>query len=239
MARTVTLSDIREEIRVRYDLDTFADDTFVTTAAVDSMINKSLQQYYGLLLGCYGDNYFAASAELATSAGVALTSLPDRFAKLLKLHWQRDATTLSSISPASLDDIKLAGLGAVSWSSYRPKFRLSGVAAIEWFPTPNAAYTVRCDYVALPDDLSAEDDTFAAGPGWEEWVVLDVCRKIARREEKAVEAAAFMAERNECEARIRAQAPERDEGEAQQMRDVIGGWESAWERRDRLTLWDE
>lgn len=233
--RSVSLSELREEVRTRYDLPTFTTTTFVTTTLVNSLINKSLQSFYALLMQCYGDNYFAASEELTTSANVPLTSLPTRFSKLIALHWLRATGDVVKIKPASVDHIRHYGLDPVSWSEYGPRYRLSGVSAIEWFPTPNAAYDVRCDYVAIPDDLG-EEDAFDAGPGWEEWVVLDVCRKIASREEK--DPSVWLAERADIEQRIRSQAPERDEGESLVLRDVTGMALGAWELRNRLTNGD-
>lgn len=222
MGRSIAFSDVRESIRVRYDLPAFSSTTFVTTTAVNALINASLQAYYGLLLECYGDNYFATSETLTTVASIPLTSLPVRFMKLIALHWQRDSATFEKMKPATVDDIQIADRGAVSWAQYCPRYRLSGLSSLEWFPTPGAAYSVRCDFVRLPEDLVDDTDFFEAGNGWEEWVIADVCRKIAEREEKDDKADRYMGKRNEAEGRIRAQAPERDEGEAVQLRDTWG-----------------
>lgn len=236
MSRSVTLAGIREEIRVRYDLPSaFSTTSFVTTTAVNSFINQSLQAYYAILLECFGDNYFAASSTITTSAGVALSSLPSRFTKLLSLNWLRGTNDVVKILPANANEIGLYSLGSVSWTSYAPRYRLSG-SALEWFPTPNAAYSVRCDYMSLPDDLSADADFFDGGNGWEEWVVLDACRKIAGKEE--TDPGTWLAERSDVEQRIRKQAPDRDEGEPLVLRDASRGGESAYQRRNRLTSGD-
>lgn len=232
MSRSITLSEIREEIRVRYDLPSFSTTTFITTTAVNSLINQSLQAYYAILLECFGDNYFAESTTITTDDDTALSSLPSRFTKLLSLHWLRGTNDVVKILPANATEIGLYSLGSVAWTNYSPRYRLSG-NAIEWFPTPNAAYSVRCDYMALPSNLSADTDFFDGGNGWEEWVVLDVCRKIAGKEEK--DPSTWIAERNDVEARIRKQAPDRDEGEPLVLRDASRRWESDYERRNRLT----
>lgn len=236
MSRLVTFSDLREEVRLRYDLPSaFSSSTFVTTTAVNSWINKSLQAYYALLLECFGDNYFATNTTLTTTPSTSTTALPSRFTKLLSMRWLRGTNDSVKLLPASSDEIGLYALGAVSWSDYSPRFRLTS-SAVEWFPTPSAAYSVRCDYMALPADLSADGDTFDAGNGWEEWVILDVCRKIAAKEE--TNPASWLAERDDFERRIRMQAPDRDEGESLSLRDVTRRGESAYERRNRLTAGD-
>lgn len=234
MGRTSTLALVREEIRVRYDLPSaFSSTTFVTTTAVNAMINSSLQAYYGLLQEMYGDNYFATSTTITTTPSTATTALPSRFNKLLALHWTRGTNDVVKLRPANVDALSRYGMGATSWNEYTPCYRITGTSNIEWFPTPSAAYSVRCDYVALPADLSADGDPFEAGNGWEEWVVLDVCRKIAGKEQ--VDAGPWLRERDDFERRIRAQAPDRDEGEPLTLRDVTRSSESAYERRNRLT----
>lgn len=237
MARSVTFSDLREEIRLRYDLPSaFSASTFVTTTAVNAWINKSLQAYYAMLVECYGDNYFATNSTLSTTSSQATTSLPSRFTKLLALHWLRATNDVVKLRPAGVDEIRLYGYGAVSWTDYTPRYRISGTSNLEWFPTPNAVYSVRCDYVALPADLSADGDTFDAGNGWEEWVILDVCRKVADKEE--MNPSGWIQQRDDVERRIRTQAPDRDEGEPLALRDVSCYGESAYERRNRLTQGD-
>jgi hypothetical protein len=236
MSRSVSLTEVREEIRLRYDLPSFTSTTFITTTAVNSFINQSLQAYYAILLECFGDNYFAESSTITTNDGVALSSVPSRFTKLLSLHWLRGTNDAVKLFPASAFEMGLYSLGAVSWNDYAPRYRLSG-AAFEWFPIPNAAYSVRCDYMGLPANLSADADFFDGGNGWEEWVVLDVCRKIAGKEEK--DPSTWLAERADVEQRIRKQAPDRDEGEPLVLRDASrSGGESAYQRRNRLTSGD-
>lgn len=237
MGRSVSLSEIREEIRLRYDLPSaFSSTTFVTTTAVNSFINQSLQAYYAILLECFGDNYFAASSTITTNDGVAVSSVPSRFTKLISLYWLRGTNDAVKILPANATEIGLYSLGSVPWTDYAPRYRLSG-ATFEWFPTPSAEYPVRCDYMALPANLSADADIFDGGNGWEEWVVLDVCRKIAGKEEK--DPSTWLTERADVEQRIRKQAPDRDEGEPLVLRDASSSrWESAYQRRNRLTSGD-
>lgn len=200
------------------------------------MINSSVQALAAVLLESYGDNYYTTSATITTTPSTGTSALPTRCYKLLQLWWVRGTDDVVKLHRGSLDDLRLANYGARTWNEYGPRYRLQGVSTVQWLPTPSVAYTVTCDFVQLPAELSADGDTFVAGPGWEEFVVADVCRKIAAREEKDI--SQWMAERADAEARIRAQSPERDEGEALQVRDT---WRpnlgmSDYELRNRLTI---
>lgn len=237
MSRLITLEEARELIRVRYDLPTeFSANTFVTLAAVNAMINESLQAYYAILAECYGDNYFADSETFTTTADVEVSSLPDRCAKVTALWWIRGTDDIVQIRRGTTAHLKLASFDSKNWSQHLPRYRLRGVGAVQWLPKPSEEYSVRCDYVALPADLSDDEDTFDSGMGWEGFIVNDVCAKIAMREQASP--AEFLAVRSDVEARIRAQAPERDEGEGLAVRDACGYGESDYERFDRLTFGD-
>lgn len=231
MARTVSLSTLREAVRTRYELPAFSTTTWCTTAQVNSLINESLQAYYALLMECYGEEYFSTSSTITASS--ATTSFPTRCHKILNLWWLRGTDDVVRIHRGSADDLLLANYAAKSWNEYCPKYRLQGTATILWLPTPSTSYNVRCDHVALPADLSADGDTAEFGPGWEMQTVADVCQKLAQREEK--DPTVFMAERAEWEARIRRQAPDRIEGEPLQLRDVTSGGLSAYQLREILT----
>ena len=237
MARTVTFSTLREAVRTRYDLPTFSTNSWLKTADVNAMIVTSAQALAGMLIEAYGDNYFTTSATITTTPSTGTTALPTRCYKVLQFWWVRGSDDVVKIQRGSVDDLKLASFSARSWDEYGPRYRLQGTGNVQWLPTPSNAYTVACDYVQLPADLSADGDTFEAGPGWEEWLIADVCRKISAREEKDI--SSWMAERGDAEARIRSQAPERDEGEALSVRDTWSphGNMSDHEFRNRLTVW--
>lgn len=233
MGRSVSFSTLREAVRTRYDLPTFGSSTYVTTAHVNAMINASMQAYSAMLCEAYGDNYFTTSASATTSAGVGTNSLPTRFYKLTRLWWLRGTDDVVPILRANVNELGMANYSARSWTECGPRYRLQGTSLVQWLPKPNAVYDVVFDYVQLPADLSADGDTFEGGPGWDEWVVNDVCAKIAQREEK--DPAGYLAVRADWEARIRAQATERDEAEALTVRDEDEPRESDYERRNRLT----
>lgn len=231
MSRTVTFAVLKEAIRTRADLPAFSASTWVTTTQINALTNESLQGYYALLWTLFGDEYYSTSSTITASS--ATTSVPTRCIKILNLWWLRGTDDVVRINRGNADDLLLANYASKAWTDYAPRYRLQGTGTILWLPTPSTSYNVRCDHVALPADLSADGDTLFSGAGWEQWVVADVCLKLAQREEK--DPSVFMAERAEWEARIRAQAPDRIEGEPLQLRDVSGVGMSAYALRDLLT----
>lgn len=232
--RNVTLLELKTAIQDRYDLPAYSSNGFVSSAGILRTINASLQAYYALLLECYGDDYFVQSTSITTSANISISSLPSRFHSLRSLLWSRGTDDIIHVPRATRDDVYLASYTPQSWNTIAPTYNIQG-QVIQWLPTPNAAYSLTMFYSALPVDLALDADVFDAGPGHEEWVISEVCRRIAVREDK--DPTIFLMERQTVEARIKAQASERDEAEPLVLRGVTrtSDQESAWARRDRLS----
>lgn len=230
--RSVTLLDLKNAVLDRYDLPAYASTGFVSTTGITRTINASLQAFYALLVECYGSEYFDATATISTIAGVSVTSLPSRFYKLRSLVWIRGTDDIVPVPRINQEEVYLGAYDPQSWSTYAPRYAVQG-QAVRWYPTPNAVYSLSMSYAALPDDLAEDTDAFDGGAGHEEWVVAEVCRRIALREDK--DPSVFLYERDVVERRIRTQASERDEAEPMILRDVQSTNESAWARRNRLT----
>jgi hypothetical protein len=219
--RQVTLEEVREAIRVRYDLPAFTTSTKPTLEQVDALINVSAQRLSAILSAFFGDDYFTSTSPIATVIDNSLTALPSNLYKLRSLIWLRATDDPVEIHRATLDDYAAESLlAARSWADEAPKYRFSGPGHVWWLPRPNAVYTVTCTYVYHPFVLTGDSDTVDAGPGWEEWVVNDVCVRLAniREEDPSV----YMAERADCEQRIKLQAPQRDPYASHQVRDRRG-----------------
>jgi hypothetical protein len=229
VARTVSLTTITEDIRQRCDLPTFTSSTFITSTAVTRFINVSLQRLYGLLQQVHGEEYFAKSTTLSPSS--ATTALPSDFLRVLKMLWLRGTNDIVEVPRAKLDELYWTQESAQAWTS--PRYRLQGTNVL-WHPVPNQTYSVKLFYVYAPADLASGSDTFDAGPGWEEFVVADVCRMIDERQDKPTQT--WLAMLGDAERRIREQAPRHD-GDGLQIRDVMGREYARGDRayRDWLT----
>lgn len=221
----------------RYNLPVLSDASWITQDELNIEVNASLQAFYALLMDCQGDDYFATYADVTTVASADTSDLPDGFVRALNVTWLRDTDDPVQLEQAQARDARMSGLVAQSWDCYTPKWALHGVNALRWFPTPNAVYTVRLTFVKLPadlDELLESGDTFDAGPGWEEWVVNDVCAKLADREER--DPGRFVQERERMEARIRDQAPQRGDTSGGLLLDASPtGRMGSWELRNWLT----
>ena len=232
MPRSVTLTNLTEDIRQRADLPTFSTTTFITSTAVTRMINQSLQALYSLVMNAFGDGYFTKTGSLTATANTATTSLPSDFLRMVALVWNRGTDDIIPVLEADAEDGYVrASYAARSWDS--PRYRLRH-SALVWVPMPIATQTLTIEYVYAPADLSSGSDTFDGGPGWDEWVALDVCRKIREREEK--DASDFVRERARVEAMILTQSPYRQETQNKQIRDVWGS-EALGTRDLRNRMW--
>lgn len=231
MGRNVQLSELREDVRQRCDLPTFTSSTFITTDAVTRMINVSLQTLYSRLMEAWGEGYFSKSGNITANIDNATSDLPADFLKMVSAHWLRGTDDIVPMREASIDDLRFAQFASREWSS--PRYRLR-TNTILWVPTPSVEYEVAVEYVYAAPDLSADDDTFDAGPGWDEYVVLDVCRKVFERQEK--DAQHFIAARNEVERNIITLSPHRSETENHVVRESPD--DRMWGTRDlRDMLW--
>jgi hypothetical protein len=233
--RSVSLLTLRSRIATRYNLPTLGSNSWISTTELNTEINASLQRFYALLMDCSGDDYFASYTDITTSDGVDLTSMPAGFMRALNVTWLRDTDDPVQLEQASARDARKSGLIAQSWDSYTPTWAPHGLAAIRWFPTPNATYTVRVTYSKIPADLAADADTFDAGLGWEEWVVNDVCAAaLCPREER--DPSVYVTERDRMELRIRDQAPVRGDTSGGLLLDNCGPERmGSWELRNWLT----
>ncbi len=217
MARLQTRDALVELVRNQFDLVTFSTSTNPTLAAVLSFLNESLQSMYALQMECYGDDYFSQSLSLLTQPDVGSTSLPADFAKLKKIFWRKDASTAVPVGRSSVDDLGLSTLTSCDWVA--PRCALTG-SAIMWAPVPSQQYIVDIWYAGIPADLASGSDTVNVGPGWVQWLVFDVCVKIARRLRNAEDLTFFAQMRDKAEAAMRDQAGSRMEADAPQVRSV-------------------
>ena len=233
--RQVTFESLRTAIQVRYDLPAFTTATKPTLEQINVLINASASRLSGLLCEAYGDDYFTTASMIQTAQDNSLTSLPTSFFKLKSLIWLRGPDDPVEIIRASVEDYaRRSLLSSRAWTGEAPSYRLNRNSQVWWLPRPNAIYDVTCTYVQTPFDLVDETDTVEAGPGWEEWVVNDVCVRIAQIYEQ--DPSVYMSERSECEQHIRSQAPDRDETQAMSIRDVRSRDNmSDYERRDWFT----
>lgn len=206
MGRPVTRTMLKDAIQLAYGLPTFGASTPVTTTEVETMINASVQKYFGLLQEYEAEEWYTFEDLISTTAGQAYvdlsTGLSARFLNVRAVHWLRGTDDIVTLRRAQKDDWARRSFAARSWDEARPEYLLVR-DRLYFMPPPSAVYSVRLWYSGAPTDFANDAATMDGGPGWEEFVVADVCVKIAEGEEE--DAQRFYVKRQAAEQYIRAQ----------------------------------
>ncbi len=228
--RSYLLSELVEDVRVRYELPSYSTLTWLTQNAVERFIQESIQDLNAILEECYGSDYFLTTGTL--TANSATTTLPTGAGKVRALVWIRGADDTVDILPGNVDHMRYAFYSARTWQS--PRYKLTG-RTITWLPAPSQEYSVGIVYTTTQSNIDSSSNPWRAEAGWAEFVIEDACRKVCEREEK--DPSTWIVSRDRCEAKIRSQAPDREDGQPTAIRDTWGQRTgmSAYELRDWLT----
>lgn len=206
MGRNVTLLQMRTKVEARYDLPTDTSNTFVNTTIVNEFINSSIASYTGILQECELEEYYTYEDTITSTPGqawVATSGLTSaQFQGIRHVHWIRGTDDAVQLERAQNQEWFMRSWSSSAWDSTRPRYCLIR-DRIYLMPPPIGAMTLRVFYTGIPNDLTGDSDTFYAGPGWEEWIVADVCWKVAEREDQ--DPSRFITRRQDAERLIRAQ----------------------------------
>lgn len=207
-----SLDTLRGEALTRYDLPTSSTSTKPTTAQLTSMVNNSIRRFTNKLLALFGDDYLTTMSTIATSAGVATVPLPARCFRLQGISWIRSSQDRIRLRRATVDDLLDGGASPSDPQAWEcaPKYTLLG-QTVSFVPVPSAVYSLRVVYAQLLADLSADGDTVELGPGWDEWILSDVCRQISIVREESPDR--FIQDLKLAEADILEAAGQRDDNE--------------------------
>lgn len=210
----VALTTIRERVRQMCDLPAFDTESPVTAAAVLDFITSAAALLAALVKERAAELYFTTTADGTTQVGIPTVSLPQNLSELFRISWEKSASESLGLEIANVDEF-IAYPNA--WGGQRPKYRIVG-QAVEFFPTPDAAYTLKFYYstglypTAIGDQLALRD-------GWDQWIVAQTaifCRtrqgKDASEFERALAALTDTVKRG-----LR-----RDRAGVRQVRDVRG-----------------
>lgn len=230
---SITLANLRQEIVDWCDIPANTASTHVTTSMLTRWINQAIQRLTGILVSLHGEDYYTAVTTLSTSAGVATVALPTRCMRIKSVLWVESSDRIVPLDRISYDEFRDGGSSPTDPDSWDgpPKYMLVG-QSISFVPVPNAVYSLRLVYVQSLADLSADGDTWEYGLGWDEWVIADVCSKVARRKDRDV--APFQLARADAERLVRESATGRDEGGVYMVRRIHG--QSSLSEYDRATF---
>lgn len=226
------VSDLLSDAAFRLNMPAFAPGQFITDAQALRLIQNGARRLGDLLTDAFGAQYWQRTATLSTQTGLELLSLPTDFTALEALWWVDANGHARRLHRAELEHWQpnpenWGGNGLWAWHGAEPSFRLQD-NAIVLAPVPNGVYTLRLEYVTGLL-VAASSDIILGLPGWDEWLVLDLCEMISDRMEK--DSSRFASRRMETEARLLSRANRRDLATPIQAKDVTGALEDAHHRR--------
>lgn len=209
MARTKTLLLLRTEIYERSETREIQ----VPTAELTRQINGSIAELYDLLVSVNKD-FYLSSNNISVVSGTETYALPADFWRVQGV----DVLSSGKYYPMPRFNFaerhQLQDSGDVIRSA---RYRVMG-SNLRIRPKPTWTGTAVLWYIPAPAQLVNDSDTFDGIAGWEEYVVVDCCIKLAQKREE--DASLLVKLKGDLVARIRSSACERDDAEPDRVRDV-------------------
>lgn len=148
MPQLDSVDEIRDLARLYADQRGDGDSTYVSNDEADILVQNRAREFYDLLVQARGHEYFETKVPLTTTANVETVNLPSDFYELLSLYvvWAtNDLERLEALE--SIDDRAQFIYPGATWQRGTPKkFRIRG-SVIEFFPTPQSAFSLEMRYV--------------------------------------------------------------------------------------------
>jgi hypothetical protein len=205
---------------------------FIKDDELISYINSSYTDLYDLLVGAYGNDYYAKESDFSTIGATKRYSLPDDFYKLLGVDLLLGFNQTLTLKPYQLNERARYQQGTY-WSAlvgqFGPKYRLNA-NEIEFAPVPDGAYSIRLLYVPSCPRLENGEDELNGVNGWEEYIAVDVAMKMLEKEDTDV--TTLQNRKLFLISRINLMAENRDAGQSFRVTDVTGMTEDSDELSD-------
>jgi len=214
MALTVTLSNMRAQVRQRADIE---NSNVCTNSEIDTHINSAIRDLYDMLVQA-DEDYYTISSTIAATGLTATYSLPTNFYKLKGVDYPVNGIQ------APMEKYSFMDRNKYIYNDVILRYRIVG-SNIVFTPIP-AAQTITLWYVPAPADLAADSDTFDGINGWEDFVVVDAAIKCVIKQEQ--DPSPLMAEKNDLVSRINAMKEARDIGQPEVMTDVRNAIAFPW-----------
>jgi hypothetical protein len=206
MASTVTLGDLKTQVRQRADME---NSQFVSDAELVGYINSAAQELYDVLTYKMED-YYTISGTVTTDGVADSFALPAAFYKLIGV----DYSLAGMIQP--MEKFNFQDRNNYRYNAQLLRYRIIK-NAITFKPTPSAQ-TITIWYVPAYTKMTVDADTFDGINGWEDIVVADAAIKCLLKEESDV--SVLLAEKADLMARIDKVGNNRDMGKPEVVADV-------------------
>lgn len=221
MSRLITLDELKFQSRLRADK---VGSGFIKDDELLTYINNSYAELYDLLVGAYGNDYYAAEFDFATVGNTRRYPLPDDFYKLIGIDYVVGPTSILTLKPYQFNERNRYQQGTY-WSAlvgiYGPKYHLVN-EAIDFAPIPDGSYNIKLHYVPACPKLALGSDTANGVNGWEEYIIVDCAIKMLQKEDSDVSVLA--AQKDALTGRINLMAENRDAGQSFRVTDVTSSW---------------
>jgi len=221
MSRLTTLGQLKYESRLRADK---VGSGFIKDDELLTYINSSYAELYDLLVGAYGNDYYAKEYAFATVGQQRAYPLPADFYKLLGADYVVGPTSILTLKPYQFNERNRYQQGTY-WSAlvgiYGPKYRITE-ENIDFAPIPDGSYNIVLHYVPACPKLADDVDTANGVNGWEEYIIVDCAIKMLQKEESDV--SVLMAQKQALLGRINLMAENRDAGQSFRVTDVTSSW---------------
>lgn len=236
-SQTVTLSAVRTLVRQRTDTE---NTTFVSDTELNSYINDSASELWDLLIQAYGEDYFTTSTDIATTPNQEYISIPTGVYQIKGVF---SYTTTGSdrvrapLTRQTLTDM-LSDQRSPGWSvssGYCDATYRVVADRIYFAPLPTAAQNLELWYIPTFPRLSSDSSTFDAYNGWQEYVVADVCIKVAQKDQADV--SVFAAQKSAMLERINRMKTERDAFQTNYVQNLNNMWPLNWYARPEWRRW--
>jgi len=209
MARNRTLAELQQEVYELADVDL----AYIDEPQMTRMINASLAELYDLVVASNKDHY-AESANISVVSGTDSYTLAADHYRLVGVDVY-DGATWHLMKRFNLHERNQ--LQDSEASDVNTSYRVVG-GALKLRPTPTWSGTVRVWYIPAPPQLSLDTDTWDGISGWEQYVVIDCCLKLGRKQKEDV--TELVAEKTALAGRIRGLSADMDDNEPDRVRDV-------------------
>jgi hypothetical protein len=221
VARIRTKAELLADVADRLDVPAFTSSTFVSVDTMTRWLNQSNRRLGALVRAAFGEDYGSRPQTISVVADTNSYDLPDDYIRTLEMYVLEGTHRGRIIERAS--DFTVGPPASNNGFGYRIL-----ATSVVLDPTPVAACTLVHRY--LPTlfafdaagnaiaDLADDDDYLDGINGWEEWAVLDCCRKHQAAEEK--DPSVFVMEMREIEQEIKRDA--KRTAAPLRLRDVYG-----------------
>ena len=153
-------------------------------------LNQSIQAFRKLISE-KGNDFYETTASGVLVAGTSTITAPADLVDVMGLDITVNGER-RSVFPATRGDRNDYQILAGALTGVPVSFRMSALATIELYPTPDSAYAYRLLYLPTGTDMTATYDAndaltasssvFDGMAGWEDWIVYDTAVRIATRD---------------------------------------------------------